>query len=314
MAADQLVEAAPQGRATSSGPASRSGGGHVVGRRCPGSSWSRNHSRCWAKERGRSAGRRRRAEASERRLRDGGASGTRRARPAIARRGRRGAATVGASKSGSKRQLGPEGVAQPGDELGGQQRVAAQLEEVVVDADLRRRRAAPARWRRSPARASAGRRHVGGARGRAADAAPGRGGAAASGRRTPRPWRPGRRSRLRGRGLDPVALALEGIGRQRHRRRRSPAWNAAQSTVDPGQPEPAEGARAGRPASGCAVLRVAAARRRPRSPARRGCWRARVRQGAARARPPAAAASGSAQQRRERRRRSAPAARRWRAQ
>ena len=137
---DDLGEARARGPATSSAPSQPHGASGCCRRGLPGSSWSRNQSRCWAKDSGSVAVARHAARAAARPARSG-AAGARLDPP------RRAPATVGASNSARSGSSTPKAVAHPRDDLGGQQRVAAQLEEVVVRRPPARRRAPRPRCR-----------------------------------------------------------------------------------------------------------------------------------------------------------------------
>ena len=118
--------------ATSSAPVSAQRARACCRAALPGSSWSRNHRRCWAKDSGSAA------LARHRRERRRAAAPRRSGAPPRCRAAR--AASGGRLEEGAQRQLDAEGGADARDDLGGQQRVAAQLEEVVVDADALARR------------------------------------------------------------------------------------------------------------------------------------------------------------------------------
>ena len=105
----------------------------------PGSSWSRNHSRCCANDSG--GGGSARAATSATAPAAGSAAAS-----ASALRQRR---HRGRLEERAQRQLDAEPRRAAGHHLGGQQRVAAQLEEVVVDADLRRNRSTSAQMPRA---------------------------------------------------------------------------------------------------------------------------------------------------------------------
>ena len=120
---DDVVERLPQ-RPGSSGPLSRSASGTLYVADGP-SIWSRNHSRCCAADSGTRSGRRPRPPPGR-----AGLVAPRRPRSA-----RPAATGVGCWNRSRTRQLHAQGVADAADQPGGEQRVAAEVEEVVVDTD-----------------------------------------------------------------------------------------------------------------------------------------------------------------------------------
>ena len=198
----------------------------------PGSSWSRNQSRCWANEAGsgpvavdpaRSAGPGGPAPAGELVLDQPGEPGDGRLVEEVA-----------------QRRLDAEGVADPGEELGGQQRVAAQVEEVVVDPDPVDARATRPRSPRAPPRPAPG--------------------AARSGRRP---------SRRAGVGVGQGVAVDLAVGRQRQGVERDERRGTMYSGRPPERPSSAPTA----PASGRVGRQglLAGASRASRPPRGRGC-------------------------------------------
>ncbi len=159
----------------------------------------------------------------------------------VAQHRRRGRHRGGAEER-LERQLGPEGVAQPRGDLGGEQRMAAELVEVVVGAHLGDAEHLLPDERDLALVEIAGLHEVG-AQGRPllAGRRHGRGGDHRHRRLVGGIGRRGRRRR----GVDPVAAALEGVGRQRHPA--APLAGVEPLPVEPraGDPEPAGGAEQG---------------------------------------------------------------------
>ena len=175
VAADHLVEGPAAARRRRAGPTTRTAAVTLnVGR--PGASWSRNQSACWANESGGGPARGDRPRSA--------ASRPRRPSPPGGLDPRGQAGDGRGLEQGPERELDAEGVAEPRDDLGGQQRVAAEVEEVVVGpdpVDPQDRRPRPPRPPPRPgsagrtyAAAGAGRTGLGRGQGLAVDLAVGR--------------------------------------------------------------------------------------------------------------------------------------------